>query len=118
MSDKYNCPKEIINYDLIDKIRKDLPDDMELLKLEYFFKMFSDDTRMRILYALSYGELCVCDIAVFIGITQSGVSHQLSALKKNGLVKSRRQGRNIYYSLDDDHVLEIIKQGMEHISHM
>ena len=77
--------------------------------------MFGDSTRIKILYALFEAELCVCDIAQALGMTQTAVSHQLRVLKANKLVKFRKEGKNVFYSLDDDHVRRIIDQGMEHL---
>ena len=80
-----------------------------------FFRVFGDSTRIRILYVLFESELCVCDIAQLLNMTQSAISHQLRILKQNRLVKSRREGKSVYYSLADGHVRTIIDQGMEHI---
>ncbi|MGJ4852063.1 ArsR/SmtB family transcription factor [Bacillota bacterium Meth-B3] len=92
-----------------------MPPDEQLYDLAELFKVFGDSTRIRILYALSASENCVCDIAQQLGLSQPAVSHQLRMLKLNKLVKSRREGKNIFYALADDHVRLIIDQGMEHI---
>ena len=92
-----------------------MPSDDELYYLSELFKIFGDATRVRILYVLFEGERCVQDIADTIGMSQSSVSHQLRILKQSRLVKFRREGRTIYYSLADDHVLTILCQGLEHI---
>ena len=92
-----------------------LPSDDELYYLAELFKIFADSTRIRILYALREGELCVQDIADSIGMSQSSVSHQLRILKQSRLVRFRRDGRTVYYSLADNHVLTIMDQGLEHI---
>ena len=86
------------------------------LELRKLFKMFADSTRVKILYALFESELCVCDIARVLDLTQSAVSHQLRILKGGKLVKYRREGKTVFYSLADDHVRSIINQGMDHIS--
>ena len=83
--------------------------------LAELFKVFGDSTRIKILYALFEAELCVCDIAQLLGLTQSAVSHQLRILKTNRLVKPRKDGKTVFYSLSDDHVRKIIAQGMDHI---
>ena len=97
------------------RVCADLPDDEVLYDLAELFKIFGDSTRMKILYALFESELCVCHMAQLLGLTQSAVSHQLRILKGGRLVKPRREGKTVYYSLADDHVRKIIAQGMEHI---
>ena len=92
------------------------PDEKSLFRMAELFKVLGDPTRMKILYALLEGELCVGDIAVVLEMTQSAVSHQLKCLKDASLVRSRRAGKNIYYALSDTHVSTIISMGMEHIS--
>ena len=93
----------------------DLPEEETLYDLAELFKIFGDSTRIKILYILSETELCVCDIAQLLGLTQPAVSYQLKVLKQAKLVKNRREGKTIYYSLADDHVRSIIDQGREHI---
>ena len=100
----------------LQQLREDLPDDEILYDLAELFKVFGDTTRVRILYVLFESELCVNDIAQCLGMTPSAVSHQLRLLKANKLVKFRRDGKTVFYSLDDDHVRSIISLGMEHIS--
>ena len=109
------CDGIHIHEDALKIVREQIPDEDELYNLTELFRIFGDSTRVRILYALSATELCVCDIAALLGLSQSAVSHQLRALKSVRLVKSRRDGRTVYYSLDDNHVQTIIKQGLEHI---
>jgi DNA-binding transcriptional ArsR family regulator len=101
--------------DAVDQVRALLPPDEELYDLAELFKIFGDSTRIKILYALLEGELCVCDIAKLMEVTQSAVSHQLRVLKSSKLVKFRREGKTVYYSLADEHVVRILSQGMEHI---
>ena len=101
--------------DAVDQVRALLPPDEELYDLAELFKIFGDSTRIKILYALLEGELCVCDIAKLMEVTQSAVSHQLRVLKSSKLVKFRREGKTVYYSLADEHVVRILCQGMEHI---
>jgi ArsR family transcriptional regulator len=91
-------------------------EESDVTLLAYFFKVFGDSTRIKILQALSAGELCVCDIAVVLDMTKSAVSHQLRFLKEANLVKARRDGKNVFYSLADSHVLTILLQGLEHIT--
>ena len=91
------------------------PADETLYRLADLYKVFGDPTRIRILYALSGGELCVCDIAELLGMTQSAISHQLRVLKQSALVKFRRDGKTVYYSLADTHVATILAQGLDHV---
>lgn len=104
-----------VNENTIDQVFKSMPSDDELIDLSELFKIFGDSTRIKILYLLLVSEMCVCDIAKLLGMSQSAISHQLRLLKQSGLVKYRRDGKTIFYSLSDDHVSTIINQGMEHI---
>ncbi|MCI6043168.1 metalloregulator ArsR/SmtB family transcription factor [bacterium] len=97
------------------KLPSETPADEILYKLADLYKVFGDPTRIRILYALSGGELCVCDIAELLGMTQSAISHQLRVLKQSSLVKFRRDGKTVYYSLADAHVATILIQGLDHV---
>ena len=99
----------------IETVKKLLPADEVLYDLAELFKIFGDSTRIKLLYALYESELCVCDLADVLGLTQSAVSHQLRLLKSSKLVKFRREGKTVFYSLADDHVIHILAQGMEHI---
>ena len=96
-------------------VRKQMPDEDDLYDLAELYKVFGDSTRIKILYVLFAAELCVYDIARLLGMTQSAVSHQLRILKNNKLVKYRREGKTVFYSLDDDHVRSILQLGMEHL---
>lgn len=95
-----------------------MPKDELIYDLAEFFKVFADSTRMKIIYALMEKELCVCDIAKIVGTTQSAISHQLRVLKQSKLVKFRKEGKEVYYSLYDDHIIEIVKKGREHIEEL
>ena len=110
------CSREHEHPDL-QKLHGMMPDDDRLYDLADLFRVFGDSTRVRILYALFESELCVCDLAQLLGLTQSAVSHQLRILKDAKLVRFRRDGKSIIYALDDDHVRLIISMGMEHLSH-
>lgn len=92
-----------------------MPKDEDLYDLSNFFKILGDNTRVRIIWALDEKEMCVCDIAVLLNMTKSAISHQLRLLKQSNLVKFRRDGKVVYYSLKDDHVRDIFEKGMEHI---
>jgi len=106
---------ETIHPDLISSVNADMPDEELLYDLAELYKVFGDSTRIKILYVLFEAELCVCDIAELLGMTQSAISHQLRVLKQSKLVKFRREGKTMYYSLADDHVRTIIGMGMEHL---
>ena len=97
------------------RLRSDLPDDEVLYDLSELFRVFGDTTRIKILYALFESELCVGDLAQLLDVSQSAVSHQLRLLKASKLVKFRRDGKTVFYSLDDDHVRSMIALGMEHV---
>ena len=100
---------------LIAQVTESMPDEMMLYDLAELFKVFGDSTRIKILYVLFESEMCVCDIAQLLGMTQSAISHQLRVLKANKLVKFRRDGKTVFYSLADNHVRTIIDMGMEHL---
>ncbi len=99
----------------IENITKTMPDDEYLYDLSELFRIFGDSTRIKILYSLFDSELCVGDISEVLGLSQSSVSHQLRILKDSKLVKFRREGKSMFYSLDDDHVRSILGLGMEHL---
>ena len=101
--------------DVVKAVSEQIPEEELLYDLAELFKVFGDSTRIKILYALSERELCVCDISELLGVSQTAISHQLRVLKGAKLVKYRREGKNVFYSLDDDHVRSIINQGMEHV---
>lgn len=109
------CDEKCIHEELVNKVLADLPDEDTLYDLAELFKVFGDSTRIRILFALFESELCVCDLAETLNMTQSAISHQLQLLRTNKLVKSRREGKSIYYSLADQHVFTIIAQGLDHV---
>ena len=110
-----HCDVYELHEDLIGKVRSSMPDEDEIYDLAELFKVFGDSTRMRILFALFESDICVCDLAEALGMTQSAISHQLRILKNSKLVSSRREGKSVFYFLADDHVRTIIGQGKEHI---
>ena len=119
MEDRYTvecCDFIHAHEDIVEKVRRELPGEDTLYDLTELFRIFGDSTRVRILYVLFEAEMCVCDIAALLGMTQSAISHQLQVLKKAKLVRYRREGKTIFYSLADDHVRTILDQGMEHIT--
>lgn len=116
IGDIERCGFLCVHEDTVRQVLGEMPDDETLYDLAELFKVFGDSTRVKILYALFESELCVCDIAQLLGLTQSAVSHQLRVLKGSRLVKPRRDGKTVFYSLADDHVRKIIAQGMDHIT--
>lgn len=109
------CETVEVHEDLLRIVEQTMPEETELYDLAELFKVFGDSTRIRILFVLSSAEVCVCDLARVLNMTQSAISHQLRILKQNKLVKSRREGKSILYSLADGHVSTIIAQGRDHI---
>lgn len=109
------CEVTTIHKELIEEVKKKMEDDELLYDLGDFFKLLGDSTRIKILNVLFCSEMCVCDIAVILGMTQSAISHQLRVLKQGRLVKHRKEGKVVYYSLDDEHVKHIVEQGLHHI---
>ena len=116
--DKINdekCEVTLIHEDNVKKAINELPNDELIADLSDMFKIFGDQTRVKILMALESGELCVCDIAAVMDMSQSAISHQLRVLKQSNIVKTRRQGKVVYYSISDDHVKEIFDIAMVHV---
>ena len=119
MEDRYNvecCDFIHAHEEIVERVRNQIPGEDTLYDLSELFRIFGDSTRIRILYVLFESEMCVCDIAALLGMTQSASSHQLRALKNARLVKARREGKTVFYALADDHVKTIINQGLEHVS--
>ena len=110
------CGFLCVHEDAVEQVLSEMPGDETLYDLAELFKVFGDSTRVKLLYALFEAELCVCDISKLLGLTQSAVSHQLRVLKNSRLVKFRKDGKTVFYSLADDHVRKIIAQGMEHVN--
>lgn len=110
------CDVTCVHEELVEKVEGHIPEAEVLRDLADFFKVFADTTRIRILYVLFQSEMCVCDLAEVLGMTQSAISHQLRMLKQMKLVKNRREGKTVFYSLADGHIKTIMNQGMEHIS--
>ena len=103
---------------IVNQVNQNMPDEEVLYDLAELFKIFGDSTRIKILYVLFESEMCVCDIAQLLGMTQSAISHQLRSLKQSRLVKARREGKTVFYSLADGHVRTILDQGMEHVAEL
>ena len=111
----YVCDCDIIHADVVNSVKRNMPDESELYDLSDFFKVLGDSTRAKIMWALDEHELCVCDLAALLNMTKSAISHQLRALRDANLVINRRDGKNIYYALADDHLRQIFEMGLEHV---
>lgn len=116
MEEILNCDLTHVHDELVNKAKKEMPKDEVLYDLAELFKVFGDSTRVKILWALFESEMCVCDISELLNMSLSAVSHQLRILKQARLVKFRKEGKNVFYSLDDDHVSSIFNIGLLHIS--
>lgn len=108
----------IINKEIVKRVIKNMPSEDKIFEVAELFKMFGDSTRMKIICALKENELCVYDIAYITKSTQSAISHQLKILKDSSLIKCRKDGKTVYYSLDDDHVCQILEKGVEHVEEL
>ncbi len=111
-----DCDFMHVHPEILDKVTSEMPKEEMLFDLSELFKIFGDSTRIKILFCLFESEMCVCDIATLLSMTQSAISHQLSVLKKSKLVKYRRAGKTVFYSLADGHVRTILGQGMDHLT--
>ena len=111
------CECDLVHDSVVDRVRVAMPDEEILADVAELFKVFGDTTRTRILSALFEAELCVCDIASLLNMTKSAVSHQLRILRQTKIVKNRKSGKEVYYSLDDGHISEIYKMALEHLKH-
>ena len=110
------CETVQVHADIVEKVNAEMPDEEILYDLAELFKLFADSTRIKILYVLFASEMCVCDIAQLLNMSQSAISHQLRALEQAKLVRYRREGKQVFYSLSDGHVRTILGQGMEHVA--
>lgn len=114
---EFICDCSIIHQEVVDKTRKNMPEKDTFTKLDEFFKILGDTTRVKILFALDKNEMCVCDIANVLGMSKSSISHQLGTLRRSEIVKCRKSGKEVFYMLDDDHVKEVFEIGLKHIEH-
>lgn len=110
------CDCHVIHEEIVEKVRNVMPVDESLYDLADFFKVCGDSTRIKLLWALSESEMCVCDLAVLLNMTQSAISHQLRVLKNVGMVRNRKEGKVVFYALDDEHIKGILDQAMIHIN--
>ena len=116
MAKKFTCDCDVIHEDVVERVRDAMPVGEKFYTLANLYKLFADNTRLKILWALSVEEMCVCDLAVLLDMTKSAISHQLKSLRLANLVKYDKRGRIVYYSLADRHAKEIFEKGFEHIS--
>ena len=110
------CDCDFVHEGDVARVSEELPPEDLLYDVSDFFKILGDSTRIRILFALDRAELCVCDLACLLSMTKSAISHQLRILRTSSLVRARRSGKNVFYSLADDHIRDIIEKALEHIS--
>ena len=114
---EFVCDCNVIHQDVVDKITSEMLKDDLFYKIADFFKILVDTTRTKILFALDKKEMCVCDIANVLNMSKSSISHQLGTLRRSGIVRCRKEGKEVYYMLDDDHVKRVIEVAIEHIEH-
>lgn len=114
---EFVCDCNIIHQDIVNKALKEIEDEDLLMKLTEFFKILGDTTRVKILNVLDKNEMCVCDIANVLNMSKSSISHQLSTLRRSGIVKCKKNGKEVFYCLDDEHVKQVFEIGIEHINH-
>ena len=114
---EFICDCNVIHQDMVESTIKRMPEADTFNKLAEFFKIIGDTTRTRILFALDQNEMCVCDIANVLGMSKSAISHQLGTLRRSGIVKCRKEGKEVFYMLDDEHIKKVFEIGIEHIEH-
>jgi ArsR family transcriptional regulator len=114
---EFICDCNVIHQDVVADTINKMPEDNIFNKLAEFFKIMGDTTRTKILFSLDQNEMCVCDIANVLGMSKSSISHQLGTLRRSNIVKCRKQGKEVYYTLDDEHVKKLFELGLEHIEH-
>lgn len=114
---EFSCDCNIIHQDAVEEVLKKMPEENTFYSLADLFKLIGDTTRLKILFALDEREMCVCDLANVLNMTKSSVSHQLAVLRRSGVVKCRKSGKEVYYTLDDDHIATELEIGLIHIKH-
>ena len=117
MNKEFCCDCNVIHEDVVNDAISKMPDRAVLDEVANFFKILGVPTRMKILFALDSNEMCVCDIANVLSMTKSAVSHQLATLRRSGIVKCRKSGKEVYYTLDDEHVKEVFEVALSHVMH-
>ena len=114
---EFSCDCNVIHQEIVDEVLQKMPSENIFNRLANLFKLIGDTTRCRILFALDQKEMCVCDLANTLDMTKSAISHQLAVLRRSAIVKCRRIGKEVYYTLDDDHIVKLFEIGLEHINH-
>ncbi len=116
-ANNFHCDCNAVNTALVGEVLSSMPEEGVFQKLADFYKIIGNDTRCKLIYALSINEMCVCDLANVLSMTKSSISHQLSNMRGAGVVKCRRDGKEVYYSLDDQHIASIFAISLAHINH-
>lgn len=111
------CDCDAIHTQVVERVKGEMPDATDLAKVNQLFKLLADNTRLNIMLALTRNEMCVCDLSAMLGMTKSAISHQLAELRQARLVKFRRDGKNVFYTLDDQHVVDIVEEALQHARH-
>lgn len=114
---EFECDCNVIHQEVVNRVLKKMPKEEVLSHLANLFKLIGDTTRCHLLFALDQHEMCVCDLANVLNMTKSSVSHQLATLRKSGVVRSEKRGKEVYYTLEDDHIVKLFEIGLEHINH-
>ena len=114
---EFSCDCNVIHQETVDEVLQKMPNENTFNHLADLFKLIGDTTRCRILFALDQNEMCVCDLANVLNMTKSSISHQLAVLRRSGVVRCRKNGKEVYYTLDDDHIVKLFEIGLEHINH-
>ena len=114
---EFSCDCNVIHQEAVDEVLQKMPNEDIFNKLADLFKLIGDTTRCRILFALDQNEMCVCDLANVLDMTKSSISHQLAVLRRSGVVRCRKNGKEVYYTLDDEHIVKLFEIGLEHINH-
>lgn len=112
---EFSCDCNVIHEDAVNDVLSKMPNENIFSRLAFLFKLIGDTTRCRILFALDQREMCVCDLSNVLNMTKSSISHQLAMLRRSGIVKCRKSGKEVYYTLDDDHIFKLFEIGLEHI---
>lgn len=114
---EFACDCNVIHQETVNMVLQQMPDENTFNRLADLFKLIGDTTRCKILFALDQNEMCVCDLANVLNMTKSSISHQLAVLRRSGIVRCRRSGKEVYYTLDDEHIVKLFEIGLEHINH-
>lgn len=114
---EFSCDCNVIHQNVVDETLKSMPHENTFNNLADLFKLIGDTTRCRILFALDQNEMCVCDLANVLNMTKSSISHQLAVLRRSGVVRCRKSGKEVYYTLEDEHIVKLFEVGLEHIDH-